>query len=182
MYYGNGEKIDHPIIFFRAGGLNPILILHCFKLRFSPSTRRNEISVLKNSTLECVFGDRFHRIRVKLRAVSRLQLNPKKAGAIDVGRERRSTHSETSFTVASPLKGLVDRARFFFFFGFNSKRETARSLDTCVRKVYPHRKSCVFKRKRIGVDGALVPTDNLTHFQLSTRSISDIKETSVHSK
>ena len=90
-------KSPYPVILFRAGRLDPILIRHRFrKVPFSTihrETRKRrfqKIPLLRAFSKSCVFGGRFHRI------------------------------------------------------------------TACGRKPYPQRKSCVFKWKRIRVDGALL--------------------------
>ena len=87
-----------------------------------------------------IFADLY--LKHRLRTVSRLLFKSEKSGAIDEGRERRSRDQRESseaaivthnrgFTAlpliaASPFSALVNRTAFF---GFNSKRETARSLS-----------------------------------------------------
>ena len=57
---------------------------------------------------------------------------------------RQHGNTKTAFTTNSTLESVFKKLRFRWPF----------SSDTCGRKPYPQRKSCVFKRKRIRVDGA----------------------------
>ena len=95
--------------------IKPVVRWKCVGLSVgtkAPSTRIR--FCLKTQLFLCGYTFRPHVSR--LRAVSRLLLNPKKAGAIDEGRERRS-HSEIVslwITIAAlPLTADVDRARLF---------------------------------------------------------------------
>ena len=54
-------------------------------------------------------------------------------------------HYKTAFSKSSTMESVFEKFRFDWSF----------SSDTCGRKPYPKRKSCVFKSKRISVDKAL---------------------------
>ena len=102
-------------------------------LKFCPSYLRKSLTALKTS-------------KRRLRAVSRLLLNPKKRRNRRGPRAGDQRESGEAAIAASPLSALVDRAAFF---GSNSKQETVRSRKQTMQQRQKNKKTKKQKKKTL---------------------------------